>query len=141
MNEVTQLTHADKIEWMHRWAVSNKAQLVLEGEVGFSRECVGLSTGDKYPDYEWYNDDYDRIDDNGEVWTPEDAYHKHPCVAVLGRGVDAEAQLYEWLKWFDSNGFTVETGKVELKDRPQVAVIRMILGQGTYARMVKRGAP
>lgn len=103
------MTHEEKVQWMIQWAHKNKVRLELEGEVGFGRECVGILCGDNFPDYEWYNgDDYSkRADNNGKVWTPEDAYHKHTCVAVLGRGEPAEAQLYEWLKWFDDNGFKI----------------------------------
>ena len=97
------------------WAARNGLQLVLEGECGFGRECVGVLADGKYPDYEWYDAEYtERVDQNGEVWAPKDAYHKHPCVAVLGRGEPAEVQLYEWLLWFDANGFVLERGDVEL---------------------------
>jgi len=111
--------------------------LGLEGECGFGRKCVGV-LAEVYPDYEWYDDNYERIDNNGKVWTPEDAYHKHPCVAVLGRGEEAEAQLFDWLQWFDTNGFKVETGKNELPDDPQLARLYTLMGKkGTYARMVR----
>ena len=65
-------------------------------------------------------------------------YHKHPCVAVLGRGEDAESQLYEWLMWFDANGFKVETG-IQPVD-PKLGAIAFILGKHTYQRMVRFNA-
>ena len=120
------------------WAVKNNLRLTFEGECGFGRECVGVLADEQYPDYEWYDDDYEREDENGDVWTPKDAYHKHPCVAVLGRGEDAESQLYEWLMWFDANGFKVETG-IQPVD-PKLGAIAFILGKHTYQRMVRYNA-
>lgn len=76
------MTHQEKITWMALWAVKNKAMLCLEGECGFGRECVGISIDGNYPDYEWNDKDYNRIDKNGDVWTPEHAYHKH--LGMLG---------------------------------------------------------
>ena len=102
------MTQAEKIEWMIQWAHRNQCVLTLEGECGFGRECVGVVAGGSFPSYEWYDEDYNREDNNGEVWCPPGAYHKHPCVAVLGRGSYAEGQLYDWLNWFDTNGFKLE---------------------------------
>lgn len=130
------MTHDEKVKWMAYWAAQNGLQLKLEGECGFGRECVGVSVEETYPDYEWYDDDYNRIDPNGDVWLPENAYHKHPCVAVLGRGEVAEAQLYEWLKWFDDNGFKLETGDQEYDKR--LGALAIVLGKHRYQRMVKK---
>lgn len=131
------MEHKEKIEWMKEWCFKNKLILTLEGECGFGRECVGVSNGDCYPDYHWFDPDtYEDIDDNGDVWSPEDAYHKHTCVAVLGRGERAEGQLYEWLKWFDDNGFVVESGINEVK-KP-MHPIEMLMGKHKYCRMIKK---
>lgn len=130
------MTHEQKIEWMAVWAAKNGVQLVLEGECGFGRECVGILVDGSYPDYEWEDEDWERIDGNGDVWTPEGAYHKHPCVAVLGRGENAEAQLYDWIKWFDDNGFKVETGNQPVA--PGLGMLAIALGKHRYARMVKQ---
>ena len=130
------MTHEEKITWMAVWAAKNNLKLDLEGEVGICRECVGVSTEGHYPDYQWYDEDYNQIDNNGEVWVPKHAYHKHSCVAVLGRGENAEAELYDWLKWFDENNFKLETG-----DRPvnkELGSLAYIMGQHRYARMVKK---
>lgn len=134
------MSRDEKIQWMATWAAKNGLQLVLEGECGFGRECVGVSVGGNYPDYEWYDDEtYNREDNNGKVWTPEDAYHKHPCVAVLGRGENAEGQLYEWLKWFDENGFVLETGSQPIKpEHMGIAALMVALGKHRYARMVRK---
>ena len=128
------MTREDKITWMAVWCAKNGLALNLEGECGFGRDCVGVLAADKYPDYEWTDDEYERIDANGDVWTPADAYHKHPCVAVLGRGEDAESQLYDWLKWFDENNFKVETGFIPGVSDP----IMLMLDKHKYSRMVRQ---
>lgn len=119
--------------WMLSFCERNNCLLSLHGEVGFGRIAVGIIQGNGYPSYRWYDDDYNRIDDNGDVWAPVDAYHKHSCVAVLGHGEAAESQLYHWLRWFDDNNFKVET-----VDRPERDAISMILHGVTEARMVRQ---
>ena len=125
------MRHQEKIDWMVRWAHKNKVLLVLEGECGFGRECVGISANNIYPDYEW-EDSYE----NGFVWKPRNAYHKYPCVAVLGRGEEVESQLYDWLKWFDDNNFVVKFG---YNDPPKggFSTMDILLGKHLYVRMVK----
>jgi hypothetical protein len=132
------MTHEEKIEWMKGWAERNGCTLQLEGECGFGRECVGILAQDLYPDYTWRDDKtYERIDNNGEVWTPESAYHKHDCVAVLGRGEYAEAQLFEWLQWFEANKFRVEQGQRKPGPDEDEFVVAL-LGLG-WSRMVREG--
>ena len=131
------MNHNEKLSWMREWCDRNNAMLDLEGECGFGRECVGILVDNLYPDYEWYDEDFERIDDNVDIWTPADAYHKHPCVAVLGRGESAEAQLYDWLKWFDKRGFVVETG-TKPYDVRLGSVLAIALGQDRYSRMVQK---
>ena len=128
------MTHKEKIEWMAMWAVQNRVTLDLNGECGFGRECVGILADGTYPDYEWDDENYERKDKNGDVWVPENAYHKHPCVAVLGRGEKAEVQLYDWLKWFDDNGFKVEVSQAE---KAPTNPIELMMGRSTDKRMVK----
>ncbi len=130
------MNHSEKISWMALWAVKNHVVLELEGECGFGRECVGVLYDGCYPSYEWYDEDYERVDKNGEVWTPVDAYHKSPCVAVLGRGEEAESQLYEWLKWFDGSGFKVKTAMIE--NPCDLSKVELLLGRATEKRMVKK---
>lgn len=131
------MNREEKMAWMAVWAVKNKLQLDLEGEVGFGRECVGILAQGSYPAYSWDDENtYERLDNNGEVWTPEDAYHKGPYVAVLGRGEEAESQLYEWLKWFDDNNFKLETGVIHGVFDP----IKIMLGQNHFERMVRQEA-
>jgi hypothetical protein len=137
-NDKKTLTHEEKIQWMAVWAVRNKLQLNLEGECGFGRECVGVSADGNYPKYLWYDSNWDRLDPNGEVWTPPDAYHKSPCVAVLRRGEEAEGQLYDWLRWFDDNGFKLETGKMpRTPELERLGALGVLLGKDRYARMVR----
>lgn len=133
------MNHAEKIVWMTDWCKRNGAVLQLSGECGFGRECVGVSVGGTFPDYEWYdNETYERIDSNGDVWTPENAYHKHPCVAVLGRDESAESELYDWLKWFDENGFQVECGDSPKSEWAHLGMIAIALGKHRYCRLVKQ---
>jgi len=135
----TEMTHEAKVQWMAVWAAKNGLQLQLEGECGFGRECVGVTAEGVYPDYEWYDDvdhGYARLDKNGDVWKPNDAYHKHPCVAVLGRGEASEAQLYDWLRWFDAHGFKVERGDQRMD--PVLGVVGLLMGKHRYVRMVRR---
>lgn len=129
----SEISHTDKIAFLLAWCDRNNAELLLEGTCGFGRECVGVSAYTQYPDYEWYDEEYERIDGNGDVWTPEDAYHKHPCVAVLGRGENSVAQLYDWIKWFDANGFVLEVSKHRPKNELDLA-----LTKGVRVRMVKK---
>ena len=137
------MTHSEKIQWLEQWAERNKAEIDLEGGCGFGRECVGVVSrpiqGEPglFPDYEWTDSDYNRIDNNGYVWTPENAYHKHPCLAVLGRREVAESQLYDWVRWFDDNGFVLETGELDAK-HAEDGILFIMIGVNYYARMVKK---
>lgn len=128
------LAHKDKIKWMKSWCKTQKLNLSLQGECGFGRPCVGVMARDIYPDYVWHDEKYNRIDPNGEVWVPKDAYHKHPCVAVLGWGEDAESQLYDWLRWFDSNGFSLTVKELSSAG---MSDIDKALGMHLEVRMVK----
>jgi hypothetical protein len=133
------MKHDKKIKWMEKYAARHNVRLQLKGHCGFGRKCVGiLGQNGCYPDYQWHKEaeyHYDRIDNNGDVWMPEDAYHKHECVAVLGRGREAESQLYEWLKWFDDNHFEInqdKTGKANLDE------MQIEMGEDQYSRMVRK---
>jgi len=127
--------HKEKLNWMAVWAMNHNCALELNGEVGFGRPCVGITVSGTYPDYEWYDDDYNRIDKNGNIWLPPNAYHKHPCVAVLGKGEKAEEQLYDWLKWFDNNNFSVI--EIENPNADSLNFIEVAMGRLTLKQMVK----
>ena len=84
-----------------------------EGEVGFGRKCVGILHGDNYVDYNpMKHPDYEYIaefkDERLYDIAPEDAYHKHNCIAVLGSGDEAIVQLSEWVDALNELGVTVE---------------------------------
>lgn len=123
----------EKRTWMAVWAAEHDCQVTFEGECGFGRECVGILKDGTYPDYE-----------AGSVWAPEDAYHKHDCVAVLGRGEEAEGQLYDWLKWFDDHGYTVEESSAAESEEFQdlaakgLGALAVVLGKHRRVAMVKR---
>ena len=131
------MTRDEKAAWMAVWAAKNKCRLELEGEVGFGRECVGIISGDSYPDYP----------DDDAMPIPEDAYHKHNCVAVLGRGENAEAQLFDWLRWFDANGYTV-SAELDMGEGSEFArmksqgntALALLMGKHNSVKMVKRAA-
>lgn len=134
------MTHDEKITWMALYCARHGLALVFNGECGFGRKCVGVTANGNYPEYEWYDEKtYERIDKNGDVWTPPDAYHKHTCVAVLGHGELSEAQLFDWLQWFDANDFALETGVKEAD--PALGAMGYLLGHHRFARMVKRDPP
>lgn len=99
---------------------ANKHKIVFddEGETGFGRPCVGLSHGDNWVAFnptnsttyghieEFYNEKLEEIQ-------PPNAYHKHDCLAVLGRGEEAIKQLSDWvdaLKELNAEIKTYETG-------------------------------
>lgn len=81
-----------QIAYIKAYAESIKCVATFEGECGFGRECVGLLYGGTYPDY---NCEDDKVTPPDEV---KDAYHKHDCLAVLGRGPEAIYQLYLWVR-------------------------------------------
>ncbi len=123
------------VSWLEAWCKKEGLQLVIEGECGLGRECVGVASlnDGTYPDYVWYDDDYTaREDKNGEVWCPPNAYHKHPCTAVLGRGEKAIKELYDWCKWFSDNNFHYKNVTVKCEDP-----FELMLGRNHHHQMVK----
>ena len=94
---------------------ANKHKVIFddEGECGFGRECVGFNYGGAWVDHNPYDHGtYDEIPEYVcEVAYPPngvDAYHKHDCLAVLGRGDDAIMQLAKWVQHME------EAGEVEI---------------------------
>lgn len=108
----TKLTTEQCIEVIKAFADKHNIQYELEGEVGFGRECVGFLKGENYvdynpicgPDYEYVLDFYDERLSN---ITPENAYHKHDCLAVLGRGEQSIQQLAEWVVKLEELGVEI----------------------------------
>jgi len=124
------MTRDEKIQWMALWCAHNHVRLELEGECGICRPCVGIERDGKFPGYDEC------------CWVPEGAYHKHPCVAVLGRGEEAEARLYDWLRWFDEKGYTVTTYARSPAEEGLERWDEMDLALGSHhgVKMVRRAA-
>ncbi len=94
---------------------ANRFKLIFEeeGECGFGRECVGLTNGKNYVDYNpTDNVNYDYIpefyDERFSQIAPENAYHKHDCIAVLGRGEEAIRELADWVNKLNELGAVVD---------------------------------
>ena len=97
---------------------ANRFKLIFEddGEVGFGRKCVGLTNGNnyveynptQYPDHDYVKEFYDkRLFDI----VPENAYHKHNCLAVLGNEETSIIQLSEWIDKLKELGAVVQKYK------------------------------
>jgi hypothetical protein len=100
-------TRAEQIVYLTDWAARYGTTLQIAGEVGFGRECTGILKGSAYIDTADVKD-REAYREGGDWWEPEDAYHKHDCLAVLGHGEEALDQLYQWVKWLDGHGYGVE---------------------------------
>jgi hypothetical protein len=95
---------------------ANKHSLIFEeeGECGFGRECVGLLKKSNYVEYNPFEDHgyvEGFYDERFYDICPPDAYHKHNCLAVLGRGDDAIRQLSDWVDKLNEIGVSVEKYK------------------------------
>lgn len=120
---------------------ANRFKLIFEeeGECGFGRECVGLSDGVNYVDYnpiDMVKYDYIKefFDERFYDIAPTDAYHKHNCLAVLGRGEEAIRQLADWVDKLNEIGVVVakyKTGATGLQ--------AMFTGTHNYAVRVQNG--
>lgn len=86
----------NEIKFLDDFAAQLGATFDPEGECGFGRECVGITKDDNWVD----------LGEAEECKSPKDAYHKHPCLAVLGRGDEAIEQLYAWCKELHDAGYT-----------------------------------
>lgn len=118
------------------WAMDNRV-IITEGECGFGRPCVGVSDGSKWVDWRATTGapDYKPIPGEYDGWVPNDAYHKHDCVAVLVHNDNAELawiQLAAWLNAIILNGWTVlhET-------RTPADAIDALMGGMSSVRLVK----
>ena len=93
------------------FSLGDGAQLVIDGEIGFARSCVGITTHGHYLDYETGEERWnEEIQANGPY--PEDewnAYHKGTYLAVLIDDNCDKAQairnLYDWCKKLERNGY------------------------------------
>lgn len=108
MTEITETaTRAEQIVYLTDWAARYQCSLQLNGQVGFGRDCTGILKSGTYIDLADVKD-REAYREGGDWWQPEDAYHKHDCLAVLGHGEEALDQLYRWVKWLDGHGYGVE---------------------------------
>lgn len=108
--------------FLRDWAARQKVIYDDEGECGFGRECVGITTGDKWidlgPSVHINNEygGYDEMSVHPDAYPPQgvvDAYHKHDCLAVLGRGPYAIHQLFLWVSNLKDKGFVIARSKRE----------------------------
>lgn len=92
---------------------ANKHNLILEtkGECGLGRPCVGFLFKTNYVGYNPVILHYIYVwDEDVRLCPPEevkDAYHKHPCMAVLVHNDNCEEafrQLNEWVKSLENHG-------------------------------------
>lgn len=133
-------------ETCQRFANEHKLIFEDEGEVGFGRPCVGfLARGGRYLDYNpgryGSSGNYEPIEElHCQAAEPPDgcaAYHKHNCMAVLGHGDRAVAQLAAWVRSLESQG-RVEVVDFETGATSMQALISGLLG---YAVMVRADIP
>lgn len=113
------------------WASRFGCTLSVKGEVGFGRPCVGILNGQSYVDYGY---------DLG-IWTPEDAYHKHDCLAVLVYGDDYDKgleQLIKWVEWLVENNYGITTQARETYNKDGFGRdLELMTGGLTQARLVR----
>lgn len=110
-----------------------------EGECGFGRECVGLTNGNNWVDFnpinlktkEYIEGFYDK---RFYDIAPKDAYHKHNCLAVLGRGENAIRQLSKWVDKLKELGVVVEKYETGAE-----GIQSMISGVWNYAVRIPNG--
>jgi hypothetical protein len=111
MEEVSELVSREaQIVYLTEWAARYRCSLQLNGQVGFGRDCVGILKDSHYIDTQDAKNAtaYNHNSEPGSWWEPEDSYHKHDSLAVLGHGQDSLDQLYRWVKWLDENQWGVE---------------------------------
>lgn len=137
------MTHKERLNWLAQYAMENGLAVQLKGEVGFGHECVGLLDGQSYVDVDYGMNGVPEYDEFFEktkhLKFPEfpkayeiicdprlkpspglipDAYHKHNCLAILGRGRVAETQLYEWVRPLVDQGAFIEVLDRPIPDNP-----------------------
>lgn len=119
-----------------RFALKYKLIFDDEGEVGIGRECVGFRDGGKYIDHNprTSGGDYEPIKELAcpAAYAPDDvnSYHKHDCLAVLGRGDEAVIGLAKWVLKLEA------AGEVQIVEYETGAVGMQALFSGITARAV-----
>lgn len=105
MTTTPEPTRAEQIVYLTEWAAKNGAALQIAGTVGIGRDATGIVVDESYPDtgdVKWGGDRF-----AGDWWEPEDSYHKHDCLCVLGHGDGPLRQLYDWVRWLDEHGYEI----------------------------------
>ena len=131
------MIHPGKLATMTEWASRFGCTIQPKGEVGFGRPCVGILYGQAYVDYDW----------ELGIWTPEDSYHKHDCLAVLAHPDnedDTEAydaameQLWTWVTWLIEHDYGVNTQPRETYNKSGFGrELELMMGGLTQAKVVK----
>lgn len=142
---------AEKIVFLETWAARNKCYLQQKGEVGFGRPCVGICYGSTYVDLPLYPMSADResseMKDYLRQWAalppgPEDAYHKHDCLAVLVHGEEddtaaydkAMEQLHDWITVLNKDGWVVRVQDRETYNKDGVGrALELMMGSASQA--------
>lgn len=101
------ISRAEQIVYLTEWAARYGASLQLGGQVGFGRDCTGVLKDSHYIDTADIKNQEAYVE-GGDWWEPEDSYHKHDCLAVLGHGDGPLEQLYRWVNWLDEHGYGIE---------------------------------
>ena len=92
---------------------ADKHEIIFDkfGEVGFGRPCVGFKEGSAFIAHNpcKMNGEFEKIEEyaDGRLFPPaevKDAYHKHDCLAILGRGDKAIIQLAIWVQHLEDLG-------------------------------------
>ena len=115
---------------------AQKHKLVFEdkGECGLGRECVGFLHGDSYIDHNPHDgttlDDI-KVLECEDAWAPEDvnSYHKHSCLAVLGRGDEAVIGLAKWVKKMEAAGIVKIVDYDKNPDSPLQGMLTGFIGK------------
>jgi len=133
----TKVLSADEARTIcQNFALKHKVIFQDEGACGFGRECVGFNSGDKWIDHNPYShgDSFEQIKefacDAAEPPAGVNAYHKHNCLAVLGRGDEAVIQLAKWVQSMEA------AGDVKIVEYKTGATGIQAMFSGVFARTV-----
>lgn len=124
------------------WAGRNKSVFEDDGEVGFGRPCVGILNGTLYINTgPIYDSEYRTVlkvapEGAAQPREVEDAYHKHTCLCVLGRGEYAIWQLWFWVENIKRHDLVVDRLDIQPRD-----ALDMILNGTNRPYLRKRTAP
>ena len=100
------MTKKDR-DLLERFALDHKLVFEEKGEIGFGRPCVGFTKGTSYVYYNPMDSTTFKViqgfeDERIRENTPENAYHKSDCLAVLVHNNDYETAIQELVQWVKS---------------------------------------